>query len=244
MKIMIKRFFGYQLCWSLSLWLLCLMAMWLVLAQQSFFYSYWYQLLNINQTIIEYAPQNRFSRQNFVTTKAEEHERLFAQIVESIHQEGRGLSSIRYYLQDGQNFKLLTKDEIVHLQDVANLISLVKTYGGIVVIFFVLLSMMILRKSTIIASLKTQWIYAGVAIASMGIASLLIGVERVFYALHIFVFPENHPWFFYYQDSLMSTLMQAPNLFLPIAITWLVSTFIVWSAIIFIADWITLNLKH
>jgi hypothetical protein len=36
--------------------------------------------------------------------------------------------------------------------------------------------------------------------------------------MHIFVFPDNHQWFFYYQDSLMSTLMKAPDLFAGIAI--------------------------
>jgi hypothetical protein len=27
------------------------------------------------------------------------------------------------------------------------------------------------------------------------------------------VFPPGHAWFFYYEDSLMTTLMQAPHLF-------------------------------
>ena len=34
-----------------------------------------------------------------------------------------------------------------------------------------------------------------------------------FYALHEWIFPDNHQWFFYYQESLMTVLMKAPDLF-------------------------------
>tara|TARA_Y100000588_G_scaffold356149_1_gene412087 strand:- start:498 stop:764 length:267 start_codon:yes stop_codon:yes gene_type:complete len=40
-----------------------------------------------------------------------------------------------------------------------------------------------------------------------------LGPKQVFYWFHIKVFPEGHQWFFYYQESLMSTLMKAPDLF-------------------------------
>jgi len=36
--------------------------------------------------------------------------------------------------------------------------------------------------------------------------------------LHVLIFPADHQWFFYYQDSLMSTLMKAPDLFAGIAV--------------------------
>ena len=40
----------------------------------------------------------------------------------------------------------------------------------------------------------------------------------MFYQFHIWLFPADHEWFFYWQDSLMSTLMKAPVLFGGIAV--------------------------
>jgi hypothetical protein len=45
-----------------------------------------------------------------------------------------------------------------------------------------------------------------------------LGAKKVFYQLHVWIFPEGHQWFFYYQESLMSTLMKAPDLFAGIGI--------------------------
>jgi len=61
------------------------------------------------------------------------------------------------------------------------------------------------------------------------VLSLVIGVENLFYGLHTIVFPDDHQWFFYYEDSLMSTLMQAPNIFLPIGVVWIIGAFCLWS---------------
>ena len=36
--------------------------------------------------------------------------------------------------------------------------------------------------------------------------------------MHEWVFPAEHQWFFYYQESLMTVLMKAPDLFGAIAI--------------------------
>jgi uncharacterized membrane protein len=47
---------------------------------------------------------------------------------------------------------------------------------------------------------------------------ILIGPKQVFYHLHEMIFPADHAWFFYYQDSLMATLMKAPDLFGGIAL--------------------------
>jgi len=49
---------------------------------------------------------------------------------------------------------------------------------------------------------------------------LSLGPEKVFNQLHIWIFPDNHQWFFYYEDSLMSTMMKAPYLFAYIAAIW------------------------
>lgn len=49
--------------------------------------------------------------------------------------------------------------------------------------------------------------------AFLAILLAVFGFETVFYQLHIWLFPADHQWFFYYEDSLMSTMMQAPVLF-------------------------------
>jgi hypothetical protein len=51
---------------------------------------------------------------------------------------------------------------------------------------------------------------------------LVSGPRRVFYALHEQVFPPDNQWFFFYQDSLMSTMMKAPFLFGYIAVALVV----------------------
>jgi hypothetical protein len=59
-----------------------------------------------------------------------------------------------------------------------------------------------------------------VPLAAIATATLLIGPVKAFYWLHTLVFPPGHEWFFYYEDSLMSTMMKAPDLFGYIALLW------------------------
>jgi hypothetical protein len=218
-----------NVCWSLSLWLLCLTAVWIALAQQSFFYKQWYQLLDINKTIVEYAPLNRFGRENFVETNSEEHTRLFAAITQAVHQQGNGLSTIKYNLSDGKTAVLLTTEEVIHLQDVANIIATATVVMKVVAVIFIFSSLLMRYKDIAISPLKTQWVYAGGLTVVLSVLSLVVGLENLFYWLHTIVFPENHQWFFYYEDSLMSTLMQAPNIFLPIGLVWIIGTWCLWS---------------
>jgi hypothetical protein len=217
-----------NVCWSLSLWLLCLMVVWIALSQQSFFYKQWYQLLDIDKTIIEYAPLNRFGRANFVETSAEEHERLFAQITQAIHQQGSGLAAIQYSLHDGKKETLLTKNEVIHLQDVANLIAVATVGMKIIAVIFIFSSLLMRYKEIAISSLVQQGIYAGGVMILLLLLSFFVGIKNIFYWLHMMIFPDNHQWFFYYEDSLMSTLMQAPNVFLPIGVVWITGTWCLW----------------
>ncbi|EGG94877.1 hypothetical protein IMCC1989_2190 [gamma proteobacterium IMCC1989] len=229
MKKAINPLVWANVCWSLSLWLLCLTAVWIALAQQSFFYEQWYQLLDIDKTINEYAPLNRFERENFVETNSEEHARLFTAITQAVHQQGNGLSAIEYSASDGKVVTLLTKDEVIHLQDVANLIATATIVMKVVAMIFIFSSLLMRYKEIAITPLKLQWVYAGGLMAVLLVLSLAVGVESLFYWLHTIVFPDNHQWFFYYEDSLMSTLMQAPNIFLPIGVVWIIGVFCLWS---------------
>ncbi|MFT7387783.1 MAG: hypothetical protein ACI8VC_001026 [Candidatus Endobugula sp.] len=216
-------------CWSLSLWLLCLMVMWVALSQQSFFYKQWYHLLDIDKTINEYAPLNRFGRENFAQTSAEEHERLFAVIIHAIHQQGSGLTTIQYSLPGGKKETLLTKQEVIHLQDVADLISSTGRLMKVIAAAFIFSSLLMRYQQIAISSLGQQSLYAGGLSTILLILCLIVGIENVFYGLHTMIFPDDQQWFFYYEDSLMSTLMQAPNIFLPISIVWIMGTWILWS---------------
>jgi hypothetical protein len=51
--------------------------------------------------------------------------------------------------------------------------------------------------------------------------------------MHILVFPDDHQWFFYYQDSLMSTLMKAPDLFAGIAIQIVLVGLVLYGVMLF-----------
>ncbi len=57
---------------------------------------------------------------------------------------------------------------------------------------------------------------------------LAFGTKKLFYWLHAVVFPDDHQWFFYYEESLMSMLMKAPDLFVPISIQLLVLGMSMW----------------
>ena len=69
------------------------------------------------------------------------------------------------------------------------------------------------------------------AVVSM-LAVIAIGTKKVFYTAHTLIFPAGHQWFFYYEESLMTMLMQAPDLFAAIAAEWLLLTaFCYWLVI-------------
>jgi len=116
-----------------------------------------------------------------------------------------------------------------HLNDVANLVSLVDDIGVFVLaVTLLLVSVLSWKKSKFPAVYKYH--IAGVLIL-LGIILLIfaIGAETVFYTAHVWVFPNDHQWFFYYDESLMTMLMKAPVLFAIIAVELLVFTFAYYS---------------
>ena len=74
-------------------------------------------------------------------------------------------------------------------------------------------------KKSAMPSKKSAFLNIGVGLIITSAGLLTLGGKAVFYQLHIWIFPANHQWFFYYQDSLMSTMMKAPDLFAYIAIS-------------------------
>lgn len=228
---------------SAGLFWLSIAFIWLVLSGQNFHYGVWYQQLDIAQTIERFAPQNRFNKRNFAATDAAQHQQLFAEIVSAIHQNGEGLADIEYRVGT-QSVSLLTAAEVQHLQDVAELIDWGKRVS-LVILFFTLITLVFMFVKRI-EPINLRWHVAFVVtvLFVLGVAVVLIGPTEVFYWLHIQVFPKDHQWFFYYQDSLMATLMRAPVLFAPIAVVWVVLSVFLWCALLLCLNTLLKRFHH
>ena len=194
---------------------------WRVLAAFDFGYPVLYDVLDIDATIARYAPDNE-ERPGFERTDRTERERLFAAIARAVRHRGKGLEALTYHAPNGSLIgPLLTDAEIQHLRDVATLVTRFERLGW--------LSLFVLAALTLAAALRgermpaTRYFAAGAAglAALAGVVLLLAGPVSVFYWLHEQIFPPGHQWFFWYRESLMSTMMQAPNLFGGIAVLWL-----------------------
>ncbi len=194
---------------------------WFILAGQDFGYKFWHDNVGIAEGIEKYGPKNRY-RHGFADTTREQRFELFSQINHSVHNQGKGLSEITYQTKTSRGQQtLLRQPEIVHLQDVANLIDSLKIVVLLIGISWVFLFVILTKKYRSIPSIKFQLLSLFSLLLFGLVLIILFGPEQVFNILHVWVFPKDHQWFFYYQDSLMSTMMLAPILFGWISILWL-----------------------
>jgi uncharacterized membrane protein len=212
-----RSFIYYSALGLSGLWLA-----WLGLSQVNFLYPIWYDLLDIHQTIETYGPQNRF-KTGFALTDTQQHFQLFQQIVSAINNSGEGLNKIAYVV-DGQHHPLLHQAEIAHLKDVAHLVSGLYWAGLFSLLLWLACLTRLIEKRAPLPRLNDSILLWLILIASLSIWVLLDGVKEVFYQLHTWIFPPENPWFFYYQDSLMSTLMKAPDLFAPLSLLLLLTS--------------------
>lgn len=224
------------------LWLLlpaaALAALWLAwraLSMVDFLYPLLYDAIDVHGHIETFAPQNRY-KSDFGTTTREERLRLFGEIVDAIHASGAGLAELRYHGPDGEAIDtLLREPEVGHLQDVAKLIDRIAPVGWLAVawttIHLLLIRLFGWRVPSLLRLLGASFLAVA---AGIGIV-LLIGARRVFYWFHEWAFPPDHPWFFYYQDSLMSTMMKAPDLFGAIAAALLTLGLAVYALLLWLA---------
>lgn len=200
---------------------------WHLLAQISFAYPTGYKLLGLDTHIAEFAPLNKHIH-GFEFTQPQDHWRLFAEISHAVQNHGEGLAEIYFTLPNNTQIPLMHNAEIVHLQDVSNLID--QFYlAGIAGFFIWIISLAIAHRQTLsFPSLRNIVLgfCGGIFIVSTIVLSL--GATKVFYWLHTKVFPEGHQWFFYYEDSLMTTLMKAPDIFAFIAALLLVVLIAIW----------------
>jgi len=205
---------------------------WHALSSVNFLYPMWHKALDIGETVRVYAPQNRY-RHGFERTTGAEHARLFAAILHAVENRGRGLENLRYRDAAGKPIDvLLTAPEIVHLRDVARLLHAFQLFGWTSTLIFVAVGGSLRLKPAPRPPVKKMLVYfAAVTLCAIAVI-LAIGAKTVFYKLHTWIFPPGHQWFFYYQDSLMTTLMKAPVLFAGIAAEWLVLTIALFVALV------------
>ncbi|MDN3651744.1 DUF1461 domain-containing protein [Thalassotalea ponticola] len=210
-------------------------ASWQINSQFNFAYSSWYDRLDIKEHILTFAPQNRFNKQHFASTDKKQHVALFQQVVRAINNDGKGLENIRFTSQ-GKITRLFTHDEVGHLNDVANVVNAFLQTALIASAISVLLAMLYISKRLPVPSTKLKIICLATVVIAVVMTFVLVGFKRLFKLMHDVVFADGYPWFFYYQDSLMSTFMKAPDLFASIAVNLVVvaiAVFSVYCALVF-----------
>lgn len=217
---------GTGLGLGLSALIMALWLAWQTLVPVDFGYGMAYELLDIEQHVQRFGPVNRY-KEDFEFTSKTEHKRLFGAIVHSIQHDGEGLRRIYYTTHEGRRITLLREAEAIHLQDVANLITLFDrvTLGAALVLA---LTLGVMKRQRLPAPTVPQLLAGlGGLLLVCGLVLVIAGPTNTFYWLHTQIFPEEHEWFFYYQDSLMTTLMKAPDLFGFIAALWVVLALVI-----------------
>ena len=213
---------------SLLLLLISLAASWFLFAKLNFLYPLWYEAVGIEAAIKTYGPRNAV-KPGFERTNKAEQTRIFAALVDSIHDSGEGLEELTYEEPDGQTIdKLLTEAELIHLRDVAALVDTGKRVATVSLI----LGLIVAGAMVVMGIPPPTMRHLGLGLLTVavlgGAALLVVGPVKLFYWLHTVIFPADHQWFFYYEESLMSMMMKAPALFGPIAIELIAGAIVIW----------------
>jgi len=232
----------------LLLWVVALWLAWLALVAVDFLYPLAYGWLDIGTTLQTYVPQNRFGKQDYPVADMGQQMQHFAAISHAIHFQGEGLAQLSYHDAQGRVLGLLlTRDEVLHLQDVARLVTGGMIVGAVATLLWLawvaLMLKLMAKQGWRLPSLSVLLLGSAGVLVVMGAVLATFGFESVFYALHRLVFPADHAWFFYYQDSLMSSLMQAPNLFAVIGVAWLVLSLVFLSLLHIAAKFFSRNIQ-
>ncbi|MCC1498099.1 DUF1461 domain-containing protein [Alcanivorax sp. 1008] len=199
---------------SLSFWL-AIAAAWSLSARLDYAYPIWYQVLKIDQHIARYAPYHP-SKPGFARLTAEQHHQAFASISQAVHGRGEPLQDILYQPPGLPALALLDDAEVRHLKDVARLLRMAG--WATLAALMLWLWLMVTQSGATLPSWRQRLLtIAAVAFVMSGLL-MLAGPKAVFYQLHVWLFPPENPWFFYWEESLMSTLMKAPSLFGAIAV--------------------------
>lgn len=191
-----------------SLWLAISLSWW-VYARFDYGYSFWYDQLAIGAHIQRYVPKHP-DKADFAQLPKEQLVEAFRQIRVAVHDGGAGLETILYPGESGAR-TLLDEAEVLHLRDVAHLLDLAALAFWVVLVLWVALAWYLGRRPL------PPWrfrigVLAGLAVA-VALAFAVVGAKQIFYALHVWLFPPENQWFFYWELSLMSAMMKAPYLF-------------------------------
>ena len=207
----------------LGLVFVSLLLSWHALAKLDFLYPAWYSALAIEDHVAHYGARNRTGRHDFVLTGPEEHRRLFGAVVQGIHGRGTPLDQLAYRDRNGHVLGgFLRAEEVGHLRDVAALVEKLLIAGWSITVLTVALVLLQGRRGVCLPSLSQALLGYGLFLGVAGAIVGVIGPQKVFDGLHEWIFASGHPWFFYYEDSLMTTVMKAPDIFAAILVTWLV----------------------
>jgi hypothetical protein len=208
---------------------------WQILSQVNFLYGSIYQHNNLEAHINEFAPLNRNNKESFARTTNEERIRVFNDIAYEINSDGEGLSKISYTYPGSEAPTIfLIDEEKDHLLDVANLVAKLKPIGAAVATLLIIFYGVCWYYK--VSQYRYLWRPAGVIsslIKILSITALLVGVtyvigpQKTFYLLHEWAFSDKAQWYFYFEDSLMTTLMPEV-VFANIAVLLILSTLCIW----------------
>jgi hypothetical protein len=214
---------------AIAVFFICLVLSWHFLSKANFFFDTLYDMHQIESHIAEFAPQNRQNRINFELTSKNERIRIVGKILRTVNSKGVGLETIKYFNTDGVPVNLfLTLAEVEHLKDVSVLVHLMNSIAFILMIIFIIIFSLAWRyKTTTPSLLMLTCSMVGFVIITTG-CIIFIGPQIVFNELHEWVFADKSEWHFYYQDSLMTTLLKAPDTFATIAILMTAIALIFW----------------
>ena len=200
---------------TIALLISCLYMSWQILSQANFLYDQIYDHNDLENHINEFATLNRNGKESFALTDKAERVQIFNDIAQEINTGGEGLAAISFVgIGETTSVPFLIGEERDHLQDVANLVTSLKPLGAILA-------------SALIAFYGFCWYYkvsryqyfwrpSGIVISLLQIAAVAalcvaitfaLGPQQTFYLLHEWAFSDKAQWFFYFEDSLMTTLM-------------------------------------
>ena len=214
---------------AIAVFVICLVLSWHFLSKVNFFFDTLYDMHQIESHIAEFAPQNRQNRSNFELTSKNERIRIVGEILRTVNSKGVGLETIKYFNTDGVPVNLfLTLAEVDHLEDVSVLVHFMNSIAFILIIIFIIIFSLAWRyKTTTPSLLMLTCSMASFVIITTG-CIILMGPQIVFNELHRWVFGDKSEWHFYYQDSLMTTLLKAPDTFATMAILMTAIALIFW----------------
>jgi len=226
---------------TLALLLSCLYVSWQTLSQANFLYDQIYEHNNLEAHVNEFAPLNRNGKESFALTTKAERVRVFNDIAREINNGGGGLGSISYTPEGaGESTKFLVEAERDHLQDVANLVSSLKPIGA--AIASLLIAFYAFCWYYKVSRYQYFWRPSGLFVSILQIAAVAavcvaitfaLGPQQTFYLLHEWAFSGKAQWYFYFEDSLMTTLMPeivfaniAALIGILTVLTWLAANFV------------------